>query len=81
MIKFFKVKGTEIRRAVEVNDAGVKVCAVAVIGKVADLLAADLIFEDNTSGNMDKWLVISMPTGASIREFDTLEEAKAAVKE
>ena len=75
MLKFYKTQGTEIRKAVEVDENGQRLEVKAVIGKVAELLEKEIIFQDNTSGNEEKWLVICKD-GLDITEFDSLDEAK-----
>lgn len=69
-MKFTKLKGTEIRKA-KFDDGTV----YAIIGQVKELLANDIIFIDNTSGNEEKWLGIEK-NGDIIKEFNTLEVAK-----
>ena len=78
MIKFYKVKDSEIRRVCEVNDAGEKVRHVAVIGTVKELLAREWILPDETEGNLEKWLVLALRQ--CIAECDTLEQAKNAAR-
>ena len=78
MIKFFKIQGTEIRRAVDVIDDHHKTI-LGYIGQVKELVERNLIFRDNTEGNMDKWLFISCDA-QDIREFRDLATAKAAVR-
>ena len=81
MIKITRVKGTEIRRVWECDDEyGDKIRVIGIIGKVAELLEQNIIFEDNTKGNEDKWLLISSDA-EKIAEFDTVEEAKAHARE
>ena len=76
LIKFYKVKDSEIRRVYEVNDAGEKVKPVAVIGTVKELLEREWILPDGTDGNMDKWLVLALRSEQCVAECDTLEQAK-----
>lgn len=80
MIKFYKVQGTEIRKAMEVDENGQRLEVKAVIGKVAELLEKEIIFPDNTAGNEEKWLVVCK-NGLDITEFDSLQEAKDSCKE
>ena len=80
MIKFFKIKDSEIRRAVEVDEAGNKVRVIAIIGQVKELLAKNVIFEDSTNGNMEKWLVIYENALEITTDYNSLAEAKASVK-
>lgn len=77
---FTRRKGTEIRKAWETNEAGEKEKVLYIIGRVDELLKMNVIFDDNTSGNEEKWLLISAD-GNSIEEFGSLEEAKKAAKE
>lgn len=77
---FTRKKGTEIRKAWETNEAGEKEKVLFIIGRVDELLRMSVIFDDNTSGNENKWLLISAD-GNSIEEFNSLEEAKKAATE
>ena len=79
MIKFFKVKDTEVRRAVEVDEAGNKKRVIAVIGQVGELLKQELIFPENTDGNLEKWLLLS-PDGDNVIEYETLADAKEGAR-
>ena len=76
MIKFYKIKDTEIRRVAEIDSEGRVKEVKAIIGKVNDLLKQKIIFPDNTTGNQDKWLVISKHNVSDIAEFSSLEAAK-----
>lgn len=69
-MKITKVSGTEIRR-VKLDNGSV----YAIIGQVKELLEKQIIFPDNTSGNLEKWLGIEK-NGEIFKEFNTLEEAK-----
>ena len=69
-MKFTKIVKTGIRKA-KLDDGTL----YAIIGQVRELLANDIIYVDNTSGNDDKWLGIE-DSGNVVREFNTLEEAK-----
>jgi len=81
-VKFFKVGDTGIVNTYIHDDDGNRVSGnLAVIGQVKDLLALELIFDDNTEGNLDKWLVIYNDKDTSIREFNSKEEAKAFLRE
>lgn len=80
MIKFFKMKDCEIRRAFEVDDAGNKIKCVALIGRVKELLEKEIIFEDCTKGNMDKWLVIYPDNDVVTKDYPSLADAKASIK-
>lgn len=46
----------------------------AVIGSVKTLLERNIIFKDNTAGNMEKWLGIEKH-GEVIHEFNCKEDA------
>lgn len=79
MIKFFKVKDTEIRKVAEViNDEVVEI--KAIIGQVGEMLAKEIIFPDNTTGNEEKWIVIDSQNIDNIVEFYSLTEAKTFCK-
>ena len=69
-MKFTKIINTGIRKA-KLDDGTV----YAVIGQVRELLANDIIYVDNTTGNEDKWLGIE-DNGDVVREFNSLDEAK-----
>ena len=73
-MKITRVKETEIRKA-KTEDNKV----FAIIGQVKELLEKEIIFDDNTKGNEEKWLGIE-ERGKIIREFETLEEAKEYYK-
>lgn len=70
-MKVTKVSGTEIRKVKLDNGA-----VYAIIGQVKELLEKQIIFSDNTSGNLEKWLGIEK-NGDIFKEFNTLEEAKS----
>ena len=69
-MKFTKEANTGIRKA-KLDDGTV----YAIIGQVRELLANDIIYVDNTTGNEDKWLGIEDNWNV-VREFNTLDEAK-----
>ena len=75
-IKFFRRKDANIVTVALVNDDGTKE-KLAIIGQVSELLEKEIIFLDNTYGNMDKWLMIDKD-GKTIREYDSKAEAKDA---
>ena len=73
-MKITRIKETGIRKAkTEENEV------FAIIGQVKELLEKEIIFDDNTKGNENKWLGIE-EKGEVIREFETLEEAKEYYK-
>lgn len=73
-MKITRIKETGIRRAkTEKNEV------FAIIGQVKELLEKEIIFNDNTKRNEEKWLGIEKG-GEVIREFETLEEAKEYYK-
>ena len=72
---FTRKKDTEIRKAWKTNASGEKEKVLFVIGKVGELLKMQIIFDDNTAENLDKWLVISADD-YSAEEFDNLADAK-----
>ena len=75
MEKFVRVKGTEIRKMYECRSTGEVIRTVAIIGQVKELLEKEIIFDDNTTGNEDKWLIIAKG-GDEIMEFNSLADAK-----
>ena len=75
MEKYVKVKNTEIRKMYECWQGGEVLRTVAIIGQVKELLKKEIIFDDNTTGNEDKWLIIAK-NGDEIMEFTSLTEAK-----
>lgn len=74
MYKFYKTKDTETLRKVYDTESEQ---VIALIGQVEELVKLNIIFPDNTDGNMDKWLVIPKNSPDRIREYNTLDEAKA----
>lgn len=73
-MKITRIKETGIRRAkTEKNEV------FAIIGQVKEMLEKEIIFDDNTKGNENKWIGIE-EKGKVIREFETLEEAKEYYK-
>ena len=73
-MKITKIKETGIRKAkTEENEV------FAIIGQVKELLEKEIIFDENTKGNENKWLGIEKG-GEVIREFETLEEPKEYYK-
>ena len=80
-VKFFKVADTEIVKAYIHNDNGDRVSkCIALIGQVAELLDKKVIFEDNTEGNEEKWLIVYPDATICQSEFATKAEAKQFVK-
>ena len=73
-MKITRIKETGIRRAKTENNE-----VFAIIGQVKELLEKEIIFDDNTKENENKWLGIE-EKGEVIREFETLEEAKEYYK-
>lgn len=69
-MRITRVKGTDIRKVYKDQNS-----VYAVVGRVNDLVKRNLIFNDNTEGNEEKWLGIE-DLGNKITEFETLEEAK-----
>ena len=58
------------------TESGAMMC---IIGQVSELLKMDLIYDVNTKGNMDKWLLLDKQ--GNCFEFDSKKEAKeAAIK-
>ena len=73
-MKITRIKETGIRKAkTEENEV------FAIIGQVKEMIEREIIFEDNTKGNEEKWIGIE-EKGEVIREFETLEEAKEYYK-
>lgn len=75
MVKFARVKNTQIRKMYLCGEGGEPLRIVAVIGQVSELIEKEIIFNDNTIGNEDKWLIIAK-SGEEIVEFSSLEKAK-----
>ena len=77
MTKFTKIKGTEIRKAYECNENGEKIRAVAILGKVKELLDKNIISptENTNSTDFDKWIVVTV-SGETSDLMNTLEQAK-----
>lgn len=68
-MKIFRVGSTGILRAKRVDGS-----VYAIIGSVENLLERQIIFDDNTAGNMEKWVGIENG-GDIVREFDNKELA------
>jgi H2-forming N5,N10-methylenetetrahydromethanopterin dehydrogenase-like enzyme len=85
MIKFYKVKDTEIRKAAKVDEDGKVVAVVAIIGRIGELVEREIISDvENFNRVRDRWLV--MPKEAIDTErcdvtYETLAEAKASIAE
>ena len=74
-MKFFKGKAyPEVISGF--TESGAMMC---IIGQVSELLAMKLIEDDNTQGNLDKWLLIDRM--GRVFEFDTKKEAKEAARQ
>ena len=81
-VKFFRVKDTGVVNTYIHDDDGNRISGnLAVIGQVKELLDMELIYDDNTDGNLDKWLVIYNNKDCDIKEFNSKEEAKAFLRE
>ena len=74
MLKVFKNKETQIRRVIEVDDAGNRIKAVCIIGSVSDLINAGIIELVEGKINKDNYLIVD-PEG-NVNEFKSYEEAK-----
>lgn len=77
MTKFTRAKNTGVRKFYVCDPQTQEWHVQAIIGKVSELLERNVIFADNTKGNEEKWLVILKDDVTSIKEFGTLEDAKA----
>lgn len=89
MLKFFRHKGTEIRKAALVDEAGKEV--VAIIGQVDEMVSMGLL--EPIPGINDRAYVAietrrvnaaersGVMVELKLKEYDTLEEAKEYVKE
>ena len=79
MVKFYKIKGTEIRKAVQVNETGFKVGTVALIGKADELVERGILTPTGDGHDGSKWLVVPYVSSgrATLIQYDTLAEAKA----
>lgn len=58
------------------TEGGAMMC---IIGQVSELVKMDLIYNDNTEGNMDKWLLLDKQ--GNCFEFDSKKEAKEAARQ
>ena len=82
MVKFYRIKDTEIRKAVEVSENGVRIGPVALIGRAKELVERGVLTPDNTKDHdriADKWLVVPYVNNnrMELTPYDTLAEAKA----
>lgn len=89
MLKFFRHKGTEIRKAALVDEAGKEV--VAIIGQVDEMVSMGLL-EPIPGINVRAYVAIEtrrvnaaersgVMVELKLKEYDTLEEAKEYIKE
>lgn len=82
MVKFYRIKDTEIRKAVEVSENGVRIGPVALIGRAAELVERGVLTPDRSEEHdkiADKWLVVPCVNSGKMEliPYDTLAEAKA----
>ena len=82
MVKFYKVKDTEIRKAVQISESGARLGVVALIGKAQELVDRGLLTPNSTEEHnavADKWLVVPCVNNSSLEliPYDTLAEAQA----
>ncbi len=82
MVKFYRIKDTEIRKAVEVNENGVRIGPVALIGRAWELVERGVLTPDRSEEHdkiADKWLVVPYVNSGKMEliPYDTLAEAKA----
>lgn len=82
MVKFYRIKDTEIRKAVEVNENGVRIGPVALIGRAAELVERGVLTPDRSEEHdkiAGKWLVVPYVNSGKMEliPYDTLAEAKA----
>lgn len=84
MIKFYKVKDTEIRKVADVaEDGSMKV--IAIIGQVRELASRDIIRDVQDFNRVaDKWMVIPADIDTEGQRadavYDSLLEAKQSFK-
>ena len=89
MLKFFRHKGTEIRKVALVDEAGKEV--VAIIGQVDEMVSMGLLepipgINDRAYVAIETRIVNAAERSGvmvelKLKEYDTLEEAKEYIKE
>ena len=82
MVKFYRIKDTEIRKAVQIGENGARLGVVALIGKAQELVDRGLLTPNNSKEHdsiADKWLVVPCVNNSRLEliPYDTLAEAKA----
>lgn len=79
MVKFYKVKDTEIRKAVQVNETGFKVGTVALIGRADEFVQRGILTPMDDAHDGSKWVVVPYVNSGrlTLLQYDTLAEAKA----
>lgn len=81
MLKFFKVRGRGILRARYVDEFGNKGEVFAVLGSAKALINAGVVTPVYEDTNDVEFLVLYAHDAAPVYRFDTLEAAKAHVRE
>ena len=79
MIKFYKIKDTEIRKAVQVSESGFRVGTVALIGRADELVQRGILTPMDEGHDGSKWVIVPYVTSGRLTlfQYDTLAEAKA----
>lgn len=82
MKKFYRIKETEIRKVVDLNEATGEATVTALIGTVRELKDRNIIFGDDLNHCMDRWLVLPAGIDDSLQSsitYASLAEAKASI--
>lgn len=82
MKKFYRIKDTEIRKVVDVDEATGSLTVRALIGTVRELKERSIIFGDDLDHCLDRWIVLPASIDDSLQEsitYATLAEAKASI--
>jgi len=79
MVKFYRIKDTEIRKVVQIGENGGRLKVVALIGKAKDLVDAGVLSTTDPNHDGEKWLVVPNVNKSrmELKQYDTLAEAKA----
>ena len=83
-IKFFRIKDTEIRKAVRFDDDGNRNAVVALIGRAGELVEKGVLTVADARHDPERWVVLPCEAGAgetmALETYTSLPDAKQAVK-
>lgn len=82
-VKFFRVKDTEIRKAVLFDDDGERNAVIALIGRAGELVNKGVLTPCDARHDPERWVVLPCESGEgenrALATFQTLPEAKQGV--